>query len=235
MTLVRRIGLAVLTLLAAPGLAAQVGYPPADSPFRDIRPGTTWELFTGSVFGSGGPLRVGPRDGPLAGFRVVLRSKNTISLGFGMWGALTERTLVDPDARLAERFGASVDQNLYGVEATIQINLTGGKTWHGLAPFMGVGIGAVKSGEIDDPAGYEFGTKFYFAPMVGTRVFLGPRLYLRTEARGFAWNLDYPISYSEEPDEEPGTVENPNALNPTGRDGQYVFAPTLVVGLGFAF
>lgn len=235
MSLVRRIGLVVLAFLAAPTLAAQVGYPPSGSPFRDIHPGTTWELYAGSIFGSGGPLRVGPRDGPVAGFRVNLRARSTISLGFGMWGALAERTVVDPDARLADRFGAAVDQDLYGAEAAIQINLTGGKTWRRLAPFVGVGIGVVKSGAIDDPAGYEFGTKFYFAPMVGTRVFLDRRLYLRLEARGFAWNLDYPLSYSEEPDLEPGTAENPNALNPTGRDGQYVLAPTLMVGLGFAF
>ncbi len=235
MTPVRLTGLAVALLLGVTPLAAQVGHAPGDSPFRDIHPGTTWELFAGTIGGSGGPLRVGPRDGPLAGFRVVLRAKNTISLGFGLWGGLAERTVVDPDAKLSERFGPSVDQNLYGAEATVQINLTGGKTWKRLAPFTGVSIGVVKSGEIDDDAGYEFGTKFYFAPMVGTRVFLDRRLYLRAEARGFAWNLDYPISYSLEPSEEPGTPENPNALNPTGRDGQYVLAPALIVGVGIAF
>lgn len=235
MTPVRLTGLAVFSLLAVPTAHAQVGHAPSASPFRDIHPGTTWEVYGGSIFGSGGPLRVGPRDGPVAGFRINLRARNTISLGFGLWGALAERTEVDPDARLSERFGASVDQTLYGAEAAIQINVTGGKTWRGLAPFAGVAIGAVKSGEIDDEFGYEFGTKFYFAPMVGTRLFLDRRLYLRAEARGFAWNLDYPISYSLEPSEQPGTPENPNALNPTGREGQYVFAPTLMIGLGFAF
>jgi hypothetical protein len=235
MTPVRLPGLVALSLCATIPLAAQIGHAPSASPFRDIQPGTTWELYGGTVSGSGGPLRVGPRDGPMAGLRVNLRARNTISLGFGLWGALTERTVVDPDARLADRFGPSVDQTLYGAEVAVQLNLTGGKTWHHLAPFVGLGLGAVKSGAVDDPAGYEFGTKFYFAPMVGSRVFVNRRMYLRVEGRGFSWNLDYPFSYSEEPDLEPGTAENPNALNPTGRDGQYVFTPTLIVGIGLAF
>lgn len=235
MTSLRRFQLPVLLLLAASPLMAQVGHPPGDSPFREIRTGTTVEAFAGSIFGSGGAIPAGPRDGPIAGVRLLLRAKSTISLGFAAWGARTVRTPIDPDATLANRFGAELDQDLYGGELTVQFNLTGGKSWHGVAPFAGVGIGIVKGEAFEDPAGYEFGTKFYFAPNLGTRVFVSRRAYLRLEARGFAWKIAYPPSYAEEPAEEPGTQENPNAVNPTGRRSQYVFAPTLMAGIGFDF
>jgi hypothetical protein len=38
-----------------------------------------------------------------------------------------------------------------------------------------------------------------------------------------------------EPTDDPGTEEAPNAVNPTGRTGQYVVAPALVLGIGLAF
>ncbi len=235
MTFVRRFALAACCLLAPAALAAQVGHPPATSPYTDIHPQTSFELVAGMIGGGGGPLRVGPRDGPVGGARVLLRSNSTISLGFGIWGGQAKRTLVDPDATLATRFGASVDQGLYGAEALLQLNVTGGKAWHHLAPFVGLGLGAVKTGQFDDVSGYEFGTKFYFAPMVGSRVFVSRRLYLRAEGRAFAWKLKYPPSFSQEPDAEPGTAEHPNALNPSGSTGQYVLAPTAMFGFGFSF
>ncbi len=232
---VRRFGLPALLLLVAPALAAQVGHAPGDSPYRDIDPGTAWELYAGKVFGPGGPIPVGPRDGALVGGRVLLRARNTISIGFGFWSSLTQRTVLDPDASLANRYQGSVDQTLYGLEATILMNLTGGKSWHRIAPYVGAGIGLVKSSAFTDPAGYEFGTKFYFAPTVGSRLIVNRRLYLKVEARGFAWKLGYPASYALEPSAEPGTADNPNAVNPTGRSGQYVLAPALAAGFGFAF
>lgn len=222
--------------LAAP-LAAQVGHLPGDSPFGDIRTGTALELWAGQLFGSGGPIPVAPRDGPAAGVRIVLRAKNTLSIGFGAWGAKTVRSIVDADAKVAERVTGPIDHRLLAGEATVQFNLTGGKHWRRLAPFTGINFGLANGQATPavDTSGYTFGTKFYFAPMLGTRVILGPRSYLRLEAKVPFWNIKYPISYSAEPALEPGTEENPNAVNPTGRRGQYVASPQLSVGFGWGF
>lgn len=237
MNLVRRyLLLAALSCSCiAPPLTAQVGVAPANSPYGDIRPGTTFEGFGGTLMGNGGPLHAGPRNGPVMGARALLRANSTVSLGFGMWGGLTKRTVIDPTQRPSEQEVSEVDHQLIGAEAMFQFNLTGGKTYRGFAPFLGLGLGIVKATTTNDAFGYEFGTKFYFAPAVGTRIFLGERMYLRAEARGFAWKLKYPSSWALEPTEEPGTAESPNAVNPTGRTGQYVVAPTLSFGIGLAF
>lgn len=239
MTRVRRFRLLLLPALlgGAGALTAQVGHAPGTSPFRDIRPGTTWELYGGAIQGSGGPIPVGPRDGPFLGARALLRARNTVSIGFGVWGSRTERTILDPTVTPAEREVGTRDANLLGGEVALQFNLTGGKQWHRIAPFAGVGLGFVKntSGDEGDPGGYAFGSKFYFAPMIGARLFVGERLYLRTEARGFTWKVSYPPTYSIEPADDPGTAESPNAINPLGRGSQYVFTPALSLGIGFAF
>lgn len=235
MTRVRRLAPLFLLLLGSSPLAAQVGIEPSRSPYRDIRPGTTFEVYGGTVMGSGGPIPVGPRDGPWFGLRALLRANSTISLGFGGWGALTTRTVIDPTKAPAAQQTGEADHELYGVEALIQLNATGGKTWHGIAPFAGVGVGLAKAAAAEDPFGYEFGTKFYFAPAIGARIFLAERAYLRLEARGLVWKVKYPSAYALEPTEDPGTTDDPHAVNPSGRTSQYIVAPALSVGFGFAF
>lgn len=227
---------AALAVLAGP-VAAQVGNAPTASPYHDIRISTAWELWGGQIKGSGGPIPVGPRDGAYAGLRILLRAEGTLSVGLGVWGSQTTRTVLDPLVLPAEQVVGTRDAKLLGGELLAQFNLTGGKRWHRLAPFVGVGLGLVRntSGDEGDPGGYEFGTKFYFAPMVGTRLFLGDHLYLRGEARGFAWKLKYPALYGLEPADPSGTATGPNAIDPLGRDGQYVFTPALSLGIGFSF
>lgn len=235
MTHVARLAFVALLLAVPLQLPAQVGIPPAASPYRDIRPGTMFEGYAGTVMGAGGPLHAGPRDGPVMGIRALLRANATVSLGFGAWGALTKRTIIDPTAAPAAQEAGEADQELIGGEALLQLNATGGKTWHGLAPFLGVGLGLLTAPATNDDAGYEFGTKFYFAPMLGTRIFLGERFSLRAEARGFIWKLKYPATWALEPTDDPGTADDPHAVNPSARSGEYVVAPTLSVGLGIAF
>lgn len=223
-------------LLAAP-LAAQVGHAPTASPYHDIRQGTAWEVTGGVINGSGGPIGVGPRDGTMAGLRVLLRANSTLALGLGVWGSQTERTVIDPNVAPADQVVGTRDAHLIGGELLVQFNLTGGKSWHGFAPFTGIGLGVVRntSGDAGDPGGYDFGTKFYFAPMLGARFIVSDHAYLRIEGRGLTWKLKYPILYGLEPATAPGTTESPNAVDPLGRDGQYVFTPAFSIGLGISF
>lgn len=232
--MIRRI--ALLSVVAAAPIAAQVGHAPDRSPYRDIMPGTTLELLFARLGGSGGPIPVGPRDGTLAGARVLLRANSTISLGFGLWGGKAERTVLDPLKTPPNRDQGPVDVQFIGAEAAIQMNLTGGKHWHGLAPYTGLSLGISGAREKDDdPSGYQFGNKFYFAPMLGTRVMIGRRGYVRAEGRGYIWNLKYPTSFSMEPTDVPSTSETSRAINPTGRTGQYIIAPALMLGIGWSF
>ena len=225
-----------LTVFVTPVLHAQ-GALDVSSPYREIRNGRYIELIGGKVFGNGGPIPVAPQDGNAFGGRVVFRGKNTVQLGFGAWVANTERFIVDADDSVATRISGPVSQRVLAGEASLQMNLTGGKSWHGLAPFVGVGIGMARGEKSPaaDTSGYKFGTKFFFAPNVGTRVFLGHRAFAKVEARALFWKINYPGSYTDEPALEPGDIDNPNAVNPTGKRGEYVVTPAIFVGVGWAF
>lgn len=229
--------LVVLTLLAVPPLMAQVGHDPSSSPYREIRNGRYLELFGGRILGNGGTIRVGPRDGTVIGARVDFRAKNTIQVSFGGWYAGTVRNIVDADDSVATRVKPAIAHHLAGGEATLQFNVAGGKSWHSLAPYFGVGIGVVKGQKTPaaDTSGYTFGTKLYFAPLIGTRVILGDRLFIKAEAKAYFWSLKYPISYTDEPSKQPGAGSVINAVNVSGKRSGYVPAPSIQFGLGYAF
>src|ERR1019366_3972770 len=214
----------ILGLLLAPcvSAAAQVGYLPSQSPFRELTTGTYFELNGGHVLGTGGLLLLGPRNGTSEGLRFVLRSNHTLQLSFSAWTAGTERTWIDAYDSVATRNKGVIAERLVAGEFGLQLNATGGKTWHGLAPYAGLGLGVVHgaASPATDTSGYAFGTKIYFAPALGTRLFAGTRLYLNLDVRGLVWNLQYPASYSLEPAKQPGTTGHSNAVNTTGAVSQ---------------
>ena len=226
-----------LILLATPPVAAQVGRLPAESPYHDILGGRWLDLSAGKVLGTGGPLLVGPRNGTLAGARATFRGDHTLQLSLGGWWANTVRHVVDANDSVATRVKPDVGNSLIAAEFTIQLNLTGAKSWHHLAPFTALGIGLVKGQKTpaSDTSGYSFGTHFYFAPSAGTRILLSQRVALRAEARALFWSLKYPSSYSVEPSKQPGTAERPNAVNTTGKSGGYTVTPALLLGLSVRF
>jgi hypothetical protein len=226
--------LAVLAVLAlSPGAAAaQVGHPPGRSPYHDIPKGHTVTGFGGLFGGSGGRLGIAPHDGPVFGLRYDIRTGSAIQLGLVLGRANLERLIVDPFVVVDNRVSGPVDQKVSFVELDLQLNLTGGKTWHRLAPFVGVGGGlTLPSGTAADTSGFELGKKIYFAPHAGFRFFLTDRLHVRTDARVIFWKLNYPDRFTLPPTEEP---EAPPVIE-DGRVSEWTTTSWLQAGLGFSF
>lgn len=224
-------------LFPSVALAAQAGYLPSQSPYHEITQGSYFEATGGHVFGGGGLLDLGPRNGTSEGLRYILRGKNTLEFLFGGWTAGTERSVIDANDSVATRNKGLFSQRLIAGEVGIQLNITGGKTWHALAPYAGVSFGLVhgQSGPAIDTSGYSFGNTLFFAPGLGTRLFLGHRVYVKADLRALVWKLDYPPSYALEPVKQPGTPTAPNAVNPTGVSGQYTITPEFRFGLGISW
>ena len=226
-------GLLTLASLAR----AQVGHPPQSSPYRDIRKGHTFTLMGGYFSGDGGAFNIGPHSGAVFGVRYDVRSGSTIQLGLEVSRGDLDRFIVDPFVRLADRKTGPVSQSLTLVDAGLQFNITGGKSWHRIAPFVGAGAGLALAGDTPaDTSQYDFGRKFYLAPLAGFRLFLSDRLHLRGEARATFWKLNYPATFQQEPVAEPGTVQNPNAvIPPGGKLSEWTTSSWLQVGLGYSF
>src|ERR687898_3454638 len=91
---------AATSLLAVHPLIGQVGHPPGDSPFRDIRKGHTLTALGGYFGGSGGDFNIGPHTGAVYGGRYDIRTGSTVQIGLGIVHGSVDRFIIDPFVRL---------------------------------------------------------------------------------------------------------------------------------------
>jgi hypothetical protein len=232
--------LALLSLLTAAPLVGQVGHPPDRSPYRDIQFGKSMTLLVGDVGGNGGKIGVGPHDGRSYGVRFDIRAGTAVQFGFTVARADLHRLIVSAQDSVANRVDGPVSQTLTMVETALQINVTGKKTWHGLAPYVagtiGLAGGSTLPASQPDSSGYKFGTRFYFAPAAGIRVFLTRSLHLRLEARQLFWKLSYPAIYNAEPAAQPSIdPSKPNSVLQGGKLTEWTGGRELRAGLAFSF
>jgi len=230
------VGMTVALLLLPHPARAQVGHPPGASPYHDIPKGHMFTALYGQFGGSGGTFQIAPHDGAVYGFRYDIRTGSPVQAGLGFARGSLTRLIVDPFVEVANRVSGPVDQTVTFAEANLQLNLTGGKSWHRLAPFVGAGVGLTfPSGTAQDTSHFEFGRKIYLAPSAGVRVFLTNRIHLRGEARTTFWKLKYPNTFEIEPPLEPGTPEQPNAVITDGVLSEWTTSSWLQLGLGYSF
>jgi hypothetical protein len=223
-------GLAVL--LSSVSASAQVGHPPGSSPYRDVRKGHTFTVTGGYFKGDGGRFGIGPRGDYVFGARYDIRSASALQLGIGVARGTLHRLIVNPFVTLANRVSGPVGQAITFAELNIQFNLTGGKTWHRLAPFVAVSGGlAFSESTPADTSQYEFGNKLYLAPALGFRFFITDRIHLRAEARGTFWKLKYPTTFQQVPTEDPAA---PPVLAGNSTT-EWVSSRWLQAGLGYSF
>jgi hypothetical protein len=218
-------------------LAGQVGHPPGHSPYRDIPKGHSVTPLVGYLGGDGGRFGIAPHEGALFGFRYDIRTASALEMGLGFAHGNFDRLIVDPFVRVADRVSGPVKQTVSFAEFDLQFNVTGGKTWHRLAPFVGAGVGLTfASGTDADSSGFKFGHKIYLAPSAGFRFFLTDRLHLRGEARVAFWKLKYPTTFEQEPTLEPGNPPaTSNAVITDGRTSEWNATSWLQAGLSYSF
>ena len=225
-------------LLAPASLTAQIGAAPSPSPYRDILHGNGWTVSAGQVFGSGGPLRLSPNSGMSYSLRYDVRFSGLLQ-GFAELGYFaTQRQLLAPDDSVMNRFSGPVDATVWTPQIGLQLNITGPKTWHGLAPFLAVGFGAaVGEGVAQDTTEFVFGTKLLLTPAAGVRVFVAQRVHLRLEGQLYYWKMKYPASWLSEPAAQPSTSGEPTTapIKSTEDLDDWVPTPALRLGIGFAF
>jgi len=230
---VRVASLTVILLALVPAaLRAQVGHPPGRSPYHDIPKGHALTPFVAAFGGTGGRFEIAPHDGTLFGARYDIRTSYALQMGLLVARGKLERMIVDPFVPAAERVSGPVDQNVTFVEADLQLNLTGGKTWNRFAPFVAAGAGLTFAEDTPaDTSGFKLGRKLYFVPHAGFRFFVTDRLHLRGDARVVFWKLSYPASFTQPPADEPNS---PPVID-DGRVSQWDTSYWLQAGLGFSF
>jgi hypothetical protein len=142
-----------------------------------------------------------------------------------------ERQVVDPRKPIATAVTGPVSRRAGIFEGIFQFNITGGKTWHRLAPFVSAGFGLVLAGETpEDSSGFAFKTRGAVTPGIGARIFLSERLFLKLEARNVFWSVSYPDSYRQRPSTDP---TQPAVLAAPRKE--WVASGWYTIGLSYAF
>ena len=222
----------VLLLAIVPSfrLAAQVGHDPSHSPYRDVRRGATLVLTFGHLGGSRGGPGVGISDGPTGGLRYEA-SFGALGAALGIAYGHTTRFVVDPTKDSVSRKSGPFDTDVVLADAALQLSLTGRKTWHGLAPYVGGALGvAVGGGSPPDPSGYNFGNKLTLAPQAGVRWYPARRVSVRADFRLVLWKLRYPLGYKQ-----PSPVDGGRVLPLDASLDEWTSHPWISIGLGWTF
>lgn len=174
---------------------AQLGHDPAHSPYRDVLRGPMVRVTTGYFSGTRGKIPVGPSDGPTGGLRFEYPMSNLLVFSSGIAYAQTDAFFFDPNDSLPQPRGP-INNDLLLFDLGIQASLTGAKTFHGLQPYVGASLGLVFGSAIGgDSSGYNFGTKFSYAPELGIRWYPTRRLTVELGSRFVFYKLQYPFSY----------------------------------------
>jgi len=181
-------------------LAAQVGHDPADSPYQDIILRSTPILFFGHLSADRGRAGVGLSNARTLGARYEIPAGRSLLFQFTAAYLEGDRFVIDPraDSTSPERRTGPVPAAIAITDVGILLRLTGGKTWHGIAPYAGVGIGLaydVRSGRDTTGSGYQFGTKVVLNGATGVRWYPTRRVMIDADLRAQFWRLRYPVSF----------------------------------------
>lgn len=187
--------LAVLLTALPPVLTAQVGHDPGTSPYHDLRRGAMLRLVGGYFGGERGKVPVAATNGATGGLRLEYQASNVIIFTTGIAYAQTSAFYVTARESPPDTVGP-VNNDLVLADAGLQISLTGGKTFHGLQPYIGGTVGlAFGSAIAADTSGYNFGTKITAGPEAGIRWYPGRRVSFELGGRIVYYRLQYPANF----------------------------------------
>ena len=193
-----------IALAACAGTArAQVGYPPRESPFRDLRERQDVTVFSGWYVAKEDPAQVAPRSGPILGLHYNWRASGPANITFDLARVASERRVIDPERT---ETCASEDREckylgnwrwpLYMLDAGMALSLTGARSFHRLVPELRGGLGIVTDFHSQPDVGeFAFGTRFAFSWGAGIRWVPGNRLQVRADLLNRLYSVRYPTSY----------------------------------------
>jgi hypothetical protein len=210
--------------------AQEVGHDPTHSPYHDVPRGGGPLLTMGYLSGGRGVAGVGPSSGAVWGLRWNMRVGGMTTLVANLAYAHTNRFVVNPADSAATRTTGPFASPTALFDLGLQFALTGGKTWHGLSPYLGTALGlAIQTSAPRDSSGYRFGTKLALSPLIGTQWLPARRVTVQADLRLVFWKLNYPLSYKQ-----PG-ADSTRVLALNAAESQWTRHPYVSIGVGWTF
>ena len=221
-------------LVTAGPLAAQVGRPPERSPFHDLTVRQAFTLSGGRFGGNTAAAGVGWRPGSLTAVRLDTRLTGPLDFYVSIGFAGSSRYRINTEQDTLTRKTGPFQKTLFLTDIGLILNLTGAKTWHGVAPYVGIGAGWVlPSATETDTGGYNAGSNFTVVPSLGTRFFFTRSLAARIDVRDYFFRYEWPLRYFYPLDRNGGAL--PPVLSSDLKDRQWTNNIALTVGFVYGF
>jgi hypothetical protein len=186
-----------LAILAATPLAAQqtVGSTPAQSPYHDVKPSQNITLFGGYFDTQSDEIGATPRSGALFGIRYGIPVGGPSEFYARLRRVSSHREAFDP--ALPAGANSLGDQNvaIYLADVGFDLNLTGRKSWHGIIPLVGFGLGIATANNAAKKDPYDFGTQFAVSADAGIRIVPTNSFALRLTVGNTLYQNHYPAAY----------------------------------------
>ncbi len=233
----RRAALAAAVLACAlrSPLAAQVGHEPGSSPFRDLTTHQALTFAAGYFGGNAAQAGVGWRHGTTYVMRLDTKLGGPFDFYVSFGAVGSSRYKINTTLDSATRTTGPFKQTLVTADLGLLVNLTGAKTWRGLAPYLGFGAGEIFPTKSEtDVGGYNAGANFSLIPFAGTRWFLTKTVALRLEFRDYFFRYEWPLRYFTPVDVNNNAITPP--ILPSGaKDRQWAHNLTFLVGVAYGF
>ena len=195
----RRVSLLVVVLVAIAGpLAAQV----VPSPYRFLEKSQGLGVQAGYLFTDRGEFDTGPHSAPLVGLEYRGRFAGPLSGIVSLSYLPSERTVYGQGANSTVAALGDTDAHLILAQAGLEFTVTGARTWHSLAPFLGASFGLIAnvSGRSDletdaslpETQLVDLGPSFAVGGSAGTDWFISDRFSVRAAGRGNLWRFKTP-------------------------------------------
>lgn len=221
--------IAASALVALPSLVqAQIGYPPAESPFRDLEYRQEVTAEAGYLFAQRDPAGVAPKSAPIVGLRYAAQFGSPLVLSARLGTAFSERDVIDPAAAPANRFVRTETVQLALLDVAVGVAFTGFRRWHGLVPEASAGVGVAGAFDEMDAGGYRFGTPFALNGGGGVRWAPGGHWQLRADLTHRMYRISYPQSYYQ-------TTGGEAVLGPQDRNSRWTHNPAITIGVSYLF
>lgn len=219
-----------VSLLLCRPAAAQVGYPPAASPYVDLEHSQELSLVVGQFHAHRDPANVGPQSGLLVGAHYEWRAGGPALLIADVSRVASQRHVINPLVPLAARDLGTLSVPLYAANFGLGLGLTGAKSWHRIAPEIAGGLGFVSDLRSKaDSGGFKFGTRFALNVGTGIRWIPGGAWQVRGDVTDRLYTVGYPESYYT------STAGSPAIIPQTQAKSFWTHNPAFTLGISRLF
>lgn len=205
--MIRTLALIGLLALAPAAGSAQVGYEPRKSPYRDLEHRQELTFMGGQFQAKVDPAKVAPMSGPMFGAHYEFRMTGPAYFTATSMMVVTDRRVIDPTKLIAERDLGKQSVAMLLTDIGFALNLTGFKSWHGLVPSLGGGLGVGAGFDSPDVGGYKYGYPFLLTFRPSIKFAPKGNWQGRIDATNYFYRIRYPDSYFTKSTADPTVLE----------------------------